>query len=94
MGDLCKVDIITIVDYKCIKIQVKNLASINSNNLIPFSIHKSGPNYEFTYTKKDVDVFACLLPNDKVIYVGWDDLKGKNGFVFRINKTKMGKQKV
>lgn len=93
LGDLSKVDLITIVKDRCIKIQVKNLLAHNSNNSIPFTINKSGPNYSFTYGEKDVDVFAILLPNSQVIYIGWKDLGDKTNMVFRIEKTKNGQTK-
>ena len=93
LGDLCKIDLITVINNKCVKIQVKNLSATNNNNSIPFTTHKSGPNYRFTYTRSDVDVFALLLPNDKVIYINWNDLGDRDGMVFRISPPKNGQLK-
>jgi hypothetical protein len=87
-GDLCKVDIITIVNNKCVKIQCKNLQASNKHGSIPFTIFKAGPNYRFKYSKEDVDVFACLLPNDKVVYINWADICDGSGIVFRITPPK------
>jgi PD-(D/E)XK endonuclease len=88
LGDLCKVDIITIINNKCIKIQCKNLQSLNINESIQFTIRKAGPNYRYEYTKEDVDVFACLLPNDKVVYLNWKDIGNSRCFVFRLTPPK------
>lgn len=87
-GDLSKVDLVTIIDNRCFKIQVKNLGYTNSAGAIPFTIHKSGPNYSFTYTENDIDIYAALLPNDKIVYITWSDLKGRDTMTLRLSATK------
>ena len=93
LGDLCRVDVITIINNKCIKIQCKNLQAPNKNESVPFTIWKAGPNYRFKYTKEDVDVFACLLPNQQIVYINWNDIGDGNCFIFRISPPKNGQLK-
>jgi hypothetical protein len=77
LGDLSRADLITIVNDKCYKIQVKNSSRETNNGSFTFSTHKYGPNYTFQYTKDDVDIFAVYISSiDEVIFLGWDDLKG------------------
>jgi hypothetical protein len=77
LGDLSKVDLITIVNNRCYKIQVKNALRETNNGSFTFSICKSGPNYSYKYTKDDVDIFAVYISSiDEIIFLGWNDLNG------------------
>lgn len=77
LGDLSRVDLLTIINDKCYKIQVKNAARETNNGSFTFSTFKSGPNYSYRYKKEDVDIFAVYISSiDELIFIGWNDLKG------------------
>lgn len=77
LGDLSKVDLLTIVNNKCYKIQVKNASRETNNGSFTFNLIKSGPNYSYRYNKEDVDIFAIYISSiDELIFIGWDDIKG------------------
>lgn len=66
LGDLSKIDLITEVDGKLIKIQVK--AITEKENKIEVHPRKSGPGYEFHYTEEMVDIFAAYILNKDVLF--------------------------
>lgn len=88
LGDNSKVDLIALVDDKCIKVQVK---AINSKNgTVSTDTRKSGPNYRFRYTEKQVDIFAIYVPNRDVIFyiTSKEFLIAKGKSTFRIDPAK------
>jgi hypothetical protein len=88
LGDLSKVDLITIVKDKCYKIQVKNIQKETNTGSVSFSVFKSGPNYSFRYKQTDVDIFAIYIQKiDQLVFLGWDDIKDKGIFNIRFEKS-------
>lgn len=90
IGDNCKVDIISIINNKTIKIQVKTVSS-NKNNSVSLSLKTSGPNYEYFYNEKDIDVFALyLLDEEEIAWITVKDIKlrERKGIVLRKINTK------
>lgn len=94
-GDLSKIDVITIVDTKLVRIQVKNFASQPNAGCFCLSIRKNGPGYRYVYTESDVDVFACYIAaKDCVVYIGWKDLQLQNQLHIRYEPSKNGNAKL
>jgi hypothetical protein len=86
-GDSSKIDLITIVNNRCYKIQVKTIEWLGNNGSLVFSTFKSGRNSYF-YTESDVDVFAVYNSEiDDVIFIGWNDLKDKKNLTIRFKKS-------
>ncbi len=86
-GDSSKLDLITIANNKCYKIQVKTIEWSGNNGSLIFSTFKSGRNSYF-YTKEDVDIFAVYNSEiDDVIFIGWNDLKDKKNLTIRFKKS-------
>jgi len=95
IGDLSKTDLITLIDNRPYKIQVKNNDSSSNNGCVTLGLNKSGPNYRFKYTKEDVDLFALYISEiDKVVYISWKDLEDNSNINIRykesLNKQKAG----
>lgn len=68
IGDSSKVDLITIVNRKPIRIQVKYITPVKDR--ITVSLTKAGPNYRFKYDDEDFDVFAIYVPiTDSVFFI-------------------------
>ena len=88
-GDLSKVDLIALVGSIPIRIQVKNHQCYNkTGGSIDCVLSKSGPNYRFTYTERDLDVFAYYIPEiERVIYLSWKDFSKKKCIVIRYEKN-------
>lgn len=88
LGDLSKIDLITEVNNKLIKIQVKTVTS--KKGKVEILTYKAGPNYRFHYEKDDVDVFAVyVLDKDILLFVGNEELfKCKSSMTIRLEKTK------
>lgn len=66
LGDLSKIDLITEVDGKLIKIQVK--AYTSKDNKVEVYSRKSGPGYKFKYTTEMVDVFAIYVLDKDILF--------------------------
>ena len=94
LGDLSRVDLIVLVDYQPVKVQVKtrNL----KNGRIVVDSRKSGPGYRYRYTARDVDVFAIYVPQqDVVLFVNIAEiLDAKSTFAIRIDKSKNNQDKL
>ncbi len=92
IGDLSRVDLIALVDYKAVKIQVKtrNL----KNGRITVDSRKSGPSYLYRYTPDDVDVFAIYIPQkDWILFLNVNEiLQAKGTFAIRIDQSKNKQQ--
>lgn len=88
LGDLSKVDLITLVNNRPIKIQVKS--SKLTNGAAHLSRRKCGPGYKFKYQKDQVDIFALYIPEkDIVIFVDQFELLAFEAeMVIRIEKSK------
>lgn len=79
VGDFSKTDLITIVNNKCIKIQVKYVTMLKSN-IIHVYLTKSGPNYNFKYKEGDFDLFAIYIPQlDKICWIPFNYVNSKVG---------------
>ena len=88
-GDNCKVDLIVLIDYKPIKIQVK--ASTSKNGTVTLFRRSSGPGYSYQYTSDEVDVVAgYILDKDIVFYVPMTELCNKTTMTFRFSPAKNG----
>lgn len=75
LGDLSKTDLITLVEGKAIKIQVKARNLDKRTNTLPVSTKKDGPNYSYKYTLFDVDIFAILsLDTGDIVYIAAKEL--------------------
>jgi hypothetical protein len=69
LGDLSRIDLLAIKDNKITRIQVK-ACTVRSVGNIEIRAIKSGPNYKFRYTEKDVDVFAVyVLERNLVLFI-------------------------
>jgi len=76
LGDLSKVDLLTIINNRCYKIQVKNASRETNKGSFTFNTIKYGPNYSYKYKKEDVDIFAVYISTiDELVFLGWGDLK-------------------
>lgn len=92
-GDLSKVDLITIVNNKAIKLQVKAL-KLNSDGAIHIKASKSGPNYRFVYAKEQVDIFCVYEPEtDTCLFIAANELLEQSQMSIRFNKTKNNQRK-
>jgi hypothetical protein len=88
LGDLSKVDLVTIVNDKCYKIQVKNIQKETNSGSVSFSVFKSGPNYSFRYKETDVDIFAVYIQKiDQLVFLDWKDIGSKGMFNIRFKKS-------
>ncbi|TXH17910.1 MAG: hypothetical protein E6R03_03120 [Hyphomicrobiaceae bacterium] len=89
IGDLSKVDLLTIVQNQALKIQVKFIAA-KRNKRLCVSFRKAGPNYRFSYQAGMVDLFAIYCPdNDQVYYLPFEYLVSKHssGITLSIDGT-------
>lgn len=86
VGDLSRTDLIVLVDKIPIKLQVKSGFAVKGVIDVPAS--KSGPGYKYKYQTSDVDVFACyIIDQDLVFYISAKEhLKNTTSTKFRINK--------
>lgn len=92
VGDNSKVDIITMVNEQCVRIQVKAL-SIDDGK-ITLSTRKSGPDYSFYYTQAMLDIFAVYIPDeDIVLYVAFKDLNNQTTMHIRLTEPRNGQSK-
>lgn len=92
LGDLSKIDLITIIEGKMIRVQVKSLTTVK--DVVGTSIKSSGPNYSYKYTKSDVDIFAIyVLDKDIILYVSLNDFGTNGGMAIRFKSTKNGQKK-
>ena len=95
LGDLSKVDLIAEKDNKLVKIQVKTTWK-TSQGKISANIRSSGPGYEYSYTKKEIDFIACYAADrDLVLYVPVAEIidECKIGVTIRLEKTKNNQTK-
>ena len=88
LGDLSRVDLIALINNKPIKIQVK--ACTSEDNKVHVYSRKSGPNYKFNYSLKDVDIFAVyVLDKDICFFVKSSEIVANKANVsFRLEATK------
>lgn len=70
LGDNSRVDLITIVEGRCIKIQVK-WAKVEPEGCVFLYTVKTGPNnYRYKYTLEDIDVFALYVEDtSEVLFI-------------------------
>ena len=90
LGDLSKVDLIVeSPEGKLLKIQVK-YSSLSKNGTVYVSSRKSGPNYEFFYTKEDFDIIAVYCPEiEQVAYITSKELlENKTEVTLRVTEPK------
>lgn len=87
-GDNSKVDLIAMVGFTPIKIQVKCFSS--KNGAVHVDGEKSGPGYKFRYNPEDIDIFAVYVyDRDQIIYISSKRvLEGKRGFSIRFDQPK------
>lgn len=91
LGDTSKVDIITIVNDKPIRIQVKSFSS--KNNRVDIAFKKSGPNYSFKYKETDFDYIATYIPDKNIIlWIPSNLLQNKKSITIRFDKTNYSKK--
>lgn len=91
LGDLSRVDLITIINNTPVKVQVKTFRGTEG---IDFTCAKNGPNYRYTYQEDDVDVFALYLVDiDKVIFLTWSDIPESKFLKIRITPPKNNQRK-
>lgn len=68
VGDLSKIDLITVKDGKLIRLQVKNCKIVNGSLEVP--LRACGPNFNYYYTASDFDVLAVYSHElDKVYFI-------------------------
>lgn len=87
-GDNSKVDLITLIDNKPVKIQVKCIKSKDGK----FDVYgsKSGPNYQFKYTTDQIDVFGVYVyDQDILVFISAAEvLSAKRHISIRFHKAK------
>ena len=85
LGDNSKVDLIVLIDNIPVKVQVK-YRTIDEGGSVELKAAKAGPNYRFRYIGSDVDVFACYVPEEEIVfYVSASEVvASKGGLKFRI----------
>ena len=92
MGDSSKVDLITLVDHKPIKIQVKSYPIINDT--IGLCLWSKGPGYKYFYKPDDFDVFAAYVQDlDIVLYFTFSDFGTYKGITIRFNECTKSNQR-
>lgn len=90
-GDLSRIDIITVIENKTYKIQVKHGISMpDVAGAVFFSLKKSGPNgYNFSYDKDVVDLFAVYIAEiNKVCFIPWKTISSTHTVNIRYLKSK------
>lgn len=75
-GDLSKIDIIAEKDGKLLRIQCKCITPIKG--VLRLYTKKSGPNYEFRYTKDQFDYFAAVNIETLDVYLIASEIVEKN----------------
>lgn len=91
VGDLSRVDVITVVNNKPLTIQVKTTKS--TNEIAQLWVRKANPNpkLNYTYSTKDIDLFALyVMDKDMVLYINSKEAlkNNKNSLHFRFKSTK------
>ena len=88
LGDLSKTDLIAIVNSIPIMIQVK-YRKMSSNGTVEVLYGKSGPGYQYLYTKNDFDVIGVYIPEiDQCLYISHTEFNGNGSLYIRINPAK------
>lgn len=87
-GDLSKIDLIAEKKRRCLRIQVKAIAS--KDDILYVDSRKSGPNYSFRYEEGMLGIFAVYVPDKQIIlFIALKDLlKNKTTTSFRFEKPK------
>lgn len=93
LGDLSKIDLIAEKETKLYKIQIKAVTEKEGKVRVPS--RKSGPHYNFRYTKEMVNIFAVyVLNHNEIFYIAAKELcKTRSGLTFRYSTTKNGQSK-
>lgn len=87
LGDISKIDLITEVNGRLIKIQVKSLNKVDGTYTA--SSIKSGPSYKFKYTEKDIDAFAVYcIEEDKIAWIKISEIANGKSIALRVDETK------
>lgn len=81
-GDLSKVDLIALVGSKAVRLQIKALTSVDG--VLKLLTYKTGPNYQFRYSREDFDILGVYcLDTEHILYVGTHELLA-NGRSFSV----------
>lgn len=91
-GNRTRVDLITIVNGKTIKIQCK--AKTSKSGRVSLDDKTYSTKYTYSYTTDDVDVFSVyVLDKDVLFFVESSEVCGKQSMTFRIDKSKNNQKK-
>lgn len=93
LGDICKADLMVMEeDYQPYKVQVKSYKS--SGGKVVLTNKKSGPNYNFRYQRKHIDIYALYVYDlDIAIYVPATYFNNSNTITIRVEPSRNGQTK-
>jgi hypothetical protein len=88
-GNRTRVDIVTIIDGKTVKIQCK--AKTSKDGKVDLTNETTSTKYTYRYTKQDIDFFAVyVLDKDVLFFVSSEEICDENfkSMTFRIEDPK------
>lgn len=93
-GDLSRVDLITLIGNNPVKLQVKTTTSKNGVAILNMRKLTLNPKYNYTYQVGDVDVFALVVEDARmVLYIKAEEaLRNGCTVAIRLEKAKNNQQ--